>query len=104
MNRKNKISMLRRKVAERLVSAKNETAMLTTFNRKICQQFMQFVINIKKSSKQKHGLGLGFMSFFTKAVTRALQLYPDVNSMIDGQEKISYDFCDISVAVSGPKD
>jgi 2-oxoglutarate dehydrogenase E2 component (dihydrolipoamide succinyltransferase) len=57
----------------------------------------------KEEFKAKHGLGLGFMSFFTKAVTRALQLYPDVNSMIDGQEKISYDFCDISVAVSGPK-
>ena len=57
----------------------------------------------KEEFKTKHGLGLGFMSFFTKAVTRALQLYPDVNSMIDGQEKISYNFCDISVAVSGPK-
>jgi 2-oxoglutarate dehydrogenase E2 component (dihydrolipoamide succinyltransferase) len=57
----------------------------------------------KEEFKVKHGLGLGFMSFFTKAVTRALQLYPDVNSMIDGQEKISFNFCDISVAVSGPK-
>ena len=98
-----KLSMLRRKVAERLVSAKNETAMLTTFNEVDMSAIYALREEYKEAFKAKHGLGLGFMSFFTKAVTRALQLYPDVNSMIDGQEKISYDFCDISVAVSGPK-
>lgn len=98
-----KLSMLRRKVAERLVAAKNETAMLTTFNEVDMSAIYALREEYKEVFKTKHGLGLGFMSFFTKAVTRALQLYPDVNSMIDGQEKISYDFCDISVAVSGPK-
>lgn len=98
-----KLSMLRRKVAERLVAAKNETAMLTTFNEVDMTAIYALREQYKEEFKAKHGLGLGFMSFFTKAVTRALQLYPDVNSMIDGQEKISYDFCDISVAVSGPK-
>jgi 2-oxoglutarate dehydrogenase E2 component (dihydrolipoamide succinyltransferase) len=98
-----KLSMLRRKVAERLVSAKNETAMLTTFNEVDMTAIYDLRNQYKEEFKTKHGLGLGFMSFFTKAVTRALQLYPDVNSMIDGQEKISYNFCDISVAVSGPK-
>jgi 2-oxoglutarate dehydrogenase E2 component (dihydrolipoamide succinyltransferase) len=100
---KTKLSMLRRKVAERLVSAKNETAMLTTFNEVDMTAIYALRAEYKDAFKEKHGLGLGFMSFFTKAVTRALQLFPDVNSMIDGQEKISYDFCDISVAVSGPK-
>ena len=99
-----KLSMLRRKVAERLVAAKNETAMLTTFN-EVNMTPINLVRNeYKDMFKQKHGgLGLGYMSFFTKAVVRALQLYPDVNSMIDGDYKIAYDFCDISVAVSGPK-
>lgn len=99
-----KLSMLRRKVAERLVAAKNETAMLTTFN-EVNMTPINLVRNeYKDAFKAKHGgVSLGYMSFFTKAVTRALQLFPDVNSMIDGQEKISYDFCDISVAVSGPK-
>lgn len=100
---RSKLSMLRRKVAERLVAAKNETAMLTTFNEVDMSAIYALRDQYKDEFKAKHGLGLGFMSFFTKAVTRALQLYPDVNSMIDGQEKISYDFCDISVAVSGPK-
>jgi 2-oxoglutarate dehydrogenase E2 component (dihydrolipoamide succinyltransferase) len=98
-----KLSMLRRKVAERLVSAKNETAMLTTFNEVNLTNVNKLRTEFKDAFKDKHGLGLGFMSFFTKAVTRALQLYPDVNSMIDGDYKIAYDFCDISVAVSGPK-
>ncbi|AWM13764.1 dihydrolipoyllysine-residue succinyltransferase [Flavobacterium sediminis] len=98
-----KLSMLRRKVAERLVAAKNETAMLTTFNEVDMSAIYALRNEYKEAFKAKHGLGLGFMSFFTKAVTRALQLYPDVNSMIDGQEQIAYDFCDISVAVSGPK-
>ena len=102
-SQRTKLSMLRRKVAERLVSAKNETAMLTTFNEVDMTAIYALREQYKEEFKTKHGLGLGFMSFLTKAVTRALQLYPDVNSMIDGQEKISYDFCDISVAVSGPK-
>ena len=100
---RSKLSMLRRKVAERLVAAKNETAMLTTFNEVDMSAIYALRDQYKEEFKAKHQMGLGFMSFFTKAVTRALQLYPDVNSMIDGQEKISYDFCDISVAVSGPK-
>jgi 2-oxoglutarate dehydrogenase E2 component (dihydrolipoamide succinyltransferase) len=100
---RSKLSMLRRKVAERLVSAKNETAMLTTFNEVNLTNVNKLRTEYKEAFKDKHGLGLGFMSFFTKAVTRALQLYPDVNSMIDGDYKIAYDFCDISVAVSGPK-
>ena len=100
---RSKLSMLRRKVAERLVAAKNETAMLTTFNEVDMTEIYKLRDQYKEEFKTKHQMGLGFMSFFTKAVTRALQLYPDVNSMIDGQEKISYDFCDISVAVSGPK-
>lgn len=100
---RSKLSMLRRKVAERLVAAKNETAMLTTFNEVDMSAIYAIRDQYKEEFKAKHQMGLGFMSFFTKAVTRALQLYPDVNSMIDGQEKISYDFCDISVAVSGPK-
>jgi 2-oxoglutarate dehydrogenase E2 component (dihydrolipoamide succinyltransferase) len=99
-----KLSMLRRKVAERLVSAKNETAMLTTFNEVNMTPINLIRNEYKDAFKAKHGgLGLGYMSFFTKAVTRALKLYPDVNSMIDGNDKIAYDFCDISVAVSGPK-
>lgn len=100
---RSKLSMLRRKVAERLVSAKNETAMLTTFNEATMTPINKLRAEYKEAFKDKHGVSLGFMSFFTKAVVRALQLYPDVNSMIDGDYKISYDFCDISVAVSGPK-
>ncbi|MFK7058528.1 2-oxoglutarate dehydrogenase complex dihydrolipoyllysine-residue succinyltransferase [Flavobacterium oreochromis] len=102
-SQRTKLSMLRRKVAERLVMAKNETAMLTTFNEVDMSAIYSLRDEYKDEFKNKHGVGLGFMSFFTKAVTRALQLYPDVNSMIDGQEKVSFDFCDISVAVSGPK-
>ncbi|AMA50354.1 MULTISPECIES: 2-oxoglutarate dehydrogenase complex dihydrolipoyllysine-residue succinyltransferase [Flavobacterium] len=102
-SQRTKLSMLRRKVAERLVSAKNETAMLTTFNEVDMSAIYALRDEYKEEFKAKHQMGLGFMSFFTKAVTRALQLFPDVNSMIDGQEKVSFDFCDISVAVSGPK-
>ena len=98
-----KLSMLRRKVAERLVSVKNETAMLTTFNEADLSKIFDLRKKYKEAFSQKHGVGLGFMSFFTKAVTRALKLYPDVNSMIDGNEKISFNYCDISIAVSGPK-
>jgi 2-oxoglutarate dehydrogenase E2 component (dihydrolipoamide succinyltransferase) len=99
-----KLSMLRRKVAERLVAAKNDTAMLTTFNEVNMTPINTLRNEFKDVFKAKHGgLGLGYMSFFTKAVTRALALYPDVNSMMDGDYKIAYDFCDISIAVSGPK-
>ena len=98
-----KLSMLRRKVAERLVAVKNETAMLTTFNEVNMQPIFDLRKEYKEDFKAKHGVSLGFMSFFTKAVVRALQLYPDVNSMIDGDFKVSYDFQDISIAVSGPK-
>ncbi len=98
-----KLSMLRRKVAERLVLAKNETAMLTTFNEVDMSAVFALRKEFKDAFKDKHGVGLGFMSFFTLAVIRALKLFPAVNSMIDGKEMISYDFCDISIAVSGPK-
>ncbi len=100
---RSKLSMLRRKVAERLVAAKNETAMLTTFNEVDMSAVFELRSQYKEAFKEKHGVGLGFMSFFTKAVIRALQMYPAVNSMIDGKEMITYDFCDISIAVSGPK-
>ena len=98
-----KLSMLRRKVAQRLVSVKNETAMLTTFNEVNMQPIFDLRSQYKEQFKAKHSVGLGFMSFFTKACVRALQMYPDVNSMIDGDFKVSYDFQDISIAVSGPK-
>ena len=100
---KSKMSLLRRKVAERLVSAKNETAMLTTFNEANMSEIFSLRKKFKDSFNVKHDVGLGFMSFFTKAVVHALKQYPDVNSMIDGDFQIKYDFCDISVAVSGPK-
>lgn len=98
-----KMSMLRRKVAERLVSAKNETAMLTTFNEVDMTAIYDLRAKYKDAFKERHNVSLGFMSFFTLAVVRALKLFPDVNSMIDGQDKVTYDFCDISIAVSGPK-
>ncbi|WP_294819835.1 2-oxoglutarate dehydrogenase complex dihydrolipoyllysine-residue succinyltransferase [uncultured Flavobacterium sp.] len=101
---KTKLSMLRRKVAERLVAAKNETAMLTTFNEVNMTPINNLRNEYKDAFKAKHGgVSLGYMSFFTKAVVRALQLFPDVNSMMDGDYKISYDFVDVSIAVSGPK-
>ena len=98
-----KLSMLRRKVAERLVSAKNETAMLTTFNEVDMKPIFDLRAKYKEEFKEKHGVGLGFMSFFTLAVVRALDEFPAVNSMIDGKEMITYDYKDISIAVSGPK-
>lgn len=100
---RSRMSMLRRKVAERLVEAKNTTAMLTTFNEVDMSPIFALREEYKETFKNKHGVGLGFMSFFTLAIVRALKMYPAVNSMIDGQEMISYDFCDISIAVSGPK-
>ena len=98
-----KLSMLRRKVAERLVEAKNTTAMLTTFNEVDMGPIFALRKEYKETFKAKHGVGLGFMSFFTLAVVRALELYPAVNSMIDGKEMLTYDYKDISIAVSGPK-
>ncbi|MBE7660070.1 2-oxoglutarate dehydrogenase complex dihydrolipoyllysine-residue succinyltransferase [Tenacibaculum finnmarkense] len=98
-----KMSMLRRKVAQRLVAVKSETAMLTTFNEVNMQPIFDLRKEYKEDFKAKHGVGLGFMSFFTLAVVRALELYPDVNSMIDGDYQIKNEFQDISIAVSGPK-
>ena len=100
---RSKLSMLRRKVAERLVSVKNETAMLTTFNEVDMSAVFELRNRYKDAFKEKHDVSLGFMSFFTRAVVRALQLFPAVNSMIDEKEMISFDYCDISIAVSGPK-
>ncbi|WP_282148524.1 2-oxoglutarate dehydrogenase complex dihydrolipoyllysine-residue succinyltransferase [Algibacter lectus] len=100
---RSKMSMLRRKVAERLVEVKNTTAMLTTFNEVDMSPIFALRSEYKETFKAKHGVGLGFMSFFTLAVVRALEMYPAVNSMMDGKEMLSYDFCDISIAVSGPK-
>ncbi|UTW64223.1 2-oxoglutarate dehydrogenase complex dihydrolipoyllysine-residue succinyltransferase [bacterium SCSIO 12741] len=98
-----KMSSLRRKVAQRLVSVKQETAMLTTFN----EVDMSYVMDVRKkykdAFKEKHGVGLGFMSFFTKACTEALRLYPTVNGMIDGNEIITHDYADVGIAVSSPK-
>jgi 2-oxoglutarate dehydrogenase E2 component (dihydrolipoamide succinyltransferase) len=98
-----KLSMLRRKVAQRLVAVKNQTAMLTTFNEVNMTPIFNLRKKYKEEFKEKHGVGLGFMSFFTKATVQALQEFPDVNSMIDGDQQIKYDFFDISIAVSGPK-
>lgn len=98
-----KLSMLRRKVAERLVTVKNETAMLTTFNEVDMKPIFDLRNDYKDEFKSKHNVGLGFMSFFTLAVVRALKLFPDVNSMLDGDYKILHNFMDISIAVSGPK-
>jgi len=100
---KKKMSMFRRKLAERLVSAKNDTAMLTTFNEVDMSPIFELRKKFKEEFKDKHGVSLGFMSFFTLAVIRALDEYPAVNSMIDGDYQISYDYKDISIAVSGPK-
>jgi 2-oxoglutarate dehydrogenase E2 component (dihydrolipoamide succinyltransferase) len=100
---RSKMSMLRRKVAERLVEVKNTTAMLTTFNEVDMSPIFALRSEYKETFKAKHGVSLGFMSFFTLAVVRALKMYPAVNSMIDGKEMLSFEFCDISIAVSGPK-
>lgn len=98
-----KMSSLRRRLAKRLVSVKNETAMLTTFNEVDMTAIFDLRKDFKEEFKEKHGVGLGFMSFFTKAVVRGLELFPQVNSMIDGDYTITYDYSDISIAVSGPK-
>ena len=101
--KRTKLSLLRRKVAERLVSVKNDTAMLTTFNEVDMSAVFELRKKYKEKFKVKHGVNLGFMSFFTLASVRALKEFPAVNSMIDGDEMITYQYCDISIAVSGPK-
>ena len=98
-----KMSMLRRKIAERLVAVKNETAMLTTFNEVDMKPIMDIRTKYKDKFAKHHEVNLGFMSFFTKAVTEALKLYPAVNAQIDGQEVVFHDYADIGIAVSSPK-
>jgi 2-oxoglutarate dehydrogenase E2 component (dihydrolipoamide succinyltransferase) len=98
-----KMSMLRKKLAQRLVSVKNETAMLTTFNEVNMTPIFEIRKKYKEAFKEKHGVGLGFMSFFTKAVTIAMQSFPQINSMIDEDQVINYQYADISIAVSSPK-
>jgi len=100
---KKKMSRLRRKVAERLVSVKNETAMLTTFNEVDMKPIMDIRAKYKVKFKEKYGVNLGFMSFFTKAVTEALNMFPAVNAQIDGDHMVFHDYADISIAVSSPK-
>ncbi|MDP4636600.1 MAG: 2-oxoglutarate dehydrogenase complex dihydrolipoyllysine-residue succinyltransferase [Crocinitomicaceae bacterium] len=98
-----KMSMLRRKIAERLVAVKNETAMLTTFNEVDMKPIMDLRAKYKDAFSKHHEVNLGFMSFFTKAVTEALNLYPSVNAQISGNEMIFHDYADIGIAVSSPK-
>ena len=98
-----KMSSLRRKLASRLVTVKNETAMLTTFNEVDMKPIFDLRNEYKNEFFEKHGVKLGFMSFFTLAAVRALKMYPSTNSMIDGNELVSFDYVDVSVAVSGPK-
>jgi 2-oxoglutarate dehydrogenase E2 component (dihydrolipoamide succinyltransferase) len=98
-----KMSMLRRKIAERLVAVKNETAMLTTFNEVDMKPIMDLRAKYKDAFAKHHEVNLGFMSFFTKAVTEALNLYPSVNAQISGNEMIFHDYADIGIAVSSPK-
>jgi len=101
--KKEKMTSLRRKLGQRLVSVKNETAMLTTFNEVDMGNVMQLRKDYKDKFKEAHNIGLGFMSFFTKAVTIALQKYPAVNAMIDGEEIVYHNYCDVGIAVSAPK-
>lgn len=101
--KREKMSMLRRKISERLVSVKNETAMLTTFNEVNMKPVMDLRNKYKDQFKEEFGVGLGFMSFFTKAITEALREFPAVNAQLDGQEVIYYDYADIGIAVSSPK-
>jgi len=101
--RSEKMSSLRKTVAKRLVAVKNETAMLTTFNEVDMQAIMDIRAKYKDKFKEKYGVGLGFMSFFTKAVCEALQAFPAVNAQINGEEIIYHHYADISIAVSAPK-
>jgi 2-oxoglutarate dehydrogenase E2 component (dihydrolipoamide succinyltransferase) len=101
--KRDKMSGLRKTIATRLVNAKNTTAMLTTFNEVDMSAVMEVRKKYKDAFKEKHGVGLGFMSFFTKACTIALKAYPTVNAMIDGQEIVSHNYADVAVAVSTPR-
>ena len=101
--RSERMSMLRRKVADRLVGVKNDTAMLTTFNEVDMKPIMDLRSKYKNKFKEEKGVGLGFMGFFTKAVTTAIAEYPGVNAMIDGKEILYHDYVDICIAVSSPK-
>ena len=101
--RKDKMTSLRRTIAKRLVAVKNETAMLTTFNEVDMKPIMDMRSKYKDQFKEKYGVGLGFMSFFTKAVCAALKDFPAVNASIDGDEIVYHDYCDISIAVSTPR-
>jgi len=101
--RREKMSNLRKTVSKRLVAAKNETAMLTTFNEVNMKPIMDLRAKYKKTFEEKFGIGLGFMSFFTRAVTIALKDWPAVNASIEGEEIVYHDYCDISIAVSAPK-
>jgi len=101
--RHEKMSNLRKTISKRLVAVKNETAMLTTFNEVDMKSLMDLRSSYKEKFKEKHGIGLGFMSFFTKAVCEALKEFPAVNAMISGEEIIYHQYCDISIAVSAPK-
>jgi 2-oxoglutarate dehydrogenase E2 component (dihydrolipoamide succinyltransferase) len=102
-DRREKMSNLRKTVSRRLVEAKNTTAMLTTFNEVDMSAIMGLRARYKDKFKEKHGVNLGFMSFFTKATCYALQEWPAVNAYIDGDELVYHDYCDISIAVSAPK-
>jgi 2-oxoglutarate dehydrogenase E2 component (dihydrolipoamide succinyltransferase) len=102
-DRREKMSSLRKTVARRLVAVKNETAMLTTFNEVDMSPIMELRGKYKDKFKEKHGVGLGFMSFFTKAVTEALKEWPAVGARIEGEEVVYSNFADISIAVSAPK-
>jgi 2-oxoglutarate dehydrogenase E2 component (dihydrolipoamide succinyltransferase) len=101
--RREKMTNLRKKISERLVSVKNNTAMLTTFNEVNMKPVMDLRTKYKDTFKEKHGVGLGFMSLFTKAVCEALYLFPAVNAQIDGNEIVYHDYCDVGIAVSTPK-
>jgi 2-oxoglutarate dehydrogenase E2 component (dihydrolipoamide succinyltransferase) len=101
--RREKMTMLRKKVSERLVAVKQQTAMLTTFNEVNMQPVMELRKKYKDAFKEKHGVNLGFMSFFTKAVCIALEKFPAVNAKIEGDEIVYHDYCDIGIAVSAPK-
>ncbi len=102
-DRREKMSNLRKTISRRLVEAKNSTAMLTTFNEVDMSKVMEIRTKYKDKFKELHGVGLGFMSFFTKACCYALQEWPAVNAYMDGEELVYHDYCDISIAVSAPK-
>ena len=101
--KREKMTTLRKKISQRLVSVKNETAMLTTFNEVDMSAIMELRKLYKDKFKEVHGVGIGFMSFFTKAVTIALESFPAVNAMIDGEEIVYHNYCDVGIAVSTPK-